>query len=64
MIPTMVSDLPWAPHLRREDVVGHVPHPLGSVHIGVAHSLHFAEDGAHRSVRGLVAFLVDEHPPV
>lgn len=51
-------------NLRGEDVVGHVPHFLGSIHIGVAHSFHFGEDGAHSCVCGLVAFLVDEHPPI
>ncbi len=50
--------------LWREDVVGHIPDSLRSVQIGVAHSFHFAEDGAHCCVCGLVAFLVDEHPPV
>lgn len=52
-----------ATDLRREDVVGHVPDSLGSIHIGVAHSFHFTEDGADCCVCGLVTFLVDEHPP-
>lgn len=50
--------------LRREDVVGHVPDGLNPAHVSVAHSLHFGEHGAHCRVCGLVAFLIDEDPPV
>lgn len=50
-------------NLGGEDVVGDVPDPLASVDVGVAHAFHFAVDGAHRRVRGLVSLLVDEHPP-
>lgn len=52
-----------ATNLGGEDVVGDVPDPLAAVDVGVAHAFHFAEDGAHRCVRGLVSLLVDEHPP-
>ena len=51
-------------NLRREDVVGHIPDSLFSTHIGVAHSFHFGGDRADCCVSGLVAFLIDEHPPV
>lgn len=51
-------------NLRREDVVSHIPDPLSSVDIGIAHSLHFGEDWAHCCVSGLVSSLIDEHPPV
>lgn len=46
-----------------EDVVCHVPDSLCPVHISVAHTFHFGEDGADCCVCGLVAFLIDEHPP-
>ena len=51
-------------NLRGKDVVGHIPDSLGPVHAAVAHSFHFGEYGAHCYVCGLVAFFVDEHPPV
>lgn len=57
-VPVPVTDL------RREDVVSHIPDSLSPAYVGVAHSFHFGEDGAHCDVCGLVAFLIDEHPPV
>lgn len=51
-------------NLWREDIVGNIPDSLISIHIGVAHAFHFGEDGADCRVCGLVAFLVDENPPV
>lgn len=54
----------WVTDLRGEDVVGHIPDSLFSFVVGVAHSFHFGEDRADCRVRGLVAFLIDENPPV
>lgn len=51
-------------NLRGEDVVGHIPDPLVPLHLGVAHPFHFGIDRADCCVGGLVAFLIDEHPPV
>lgn len=51
-------------HLRREDIVGWIPDSLHPTHVGVAHTFHFGEDRADGRVCGLVAFLVDENPPV
>lgn len=64
-VPASLEGLSW-PHtnLGREDVVADIPDPFASVHVGVTHSFHFAVDGAHCRVCGLVSFLVDKHPPV
>lgn len=50
-------------NLGGEDIIGDVPNPLAAIDVGVAHTLHFAKDGAHRRVSGLVSLLVDKHPP-
>ena len=50
-------------HLRRKDVVCHVPQPLLFTLSSVAYSLHLGEDRTNSSVFNLVAFLIDENPP-
>lgn len=55
---------PESAHLGREDVVGHIP-DLGAQAWKLRHSqtLEFHGHAADEAARGLVALLVDEHPP-
>lgn len=50
-------------NLRWEHKVRHIPHLLFSAHIGVTHTFHFGKDRADSWICGLVALLIDEHPP-